>query len=313
MLLKESNLNYKKKIIILFVMIALVSIAAGRLYYNLTGDFRRGAIDGSYPFRAEWDIPELSGEERERLNKILDQEYTYLGRGAQSFAFLSDDGKYVIKLFKFKHLKPNFLLQNLPAIGFIAEKQKADLEKKKNKFNNLFSGYKLAYDRHKYESGLVYIHLNQSNHLHKELKLKDKLGLSHTLNLDEFIFVVQEKANTFREELRRHIEKGDLATAKLRINQIIDLYLSEYRKGFYDNDHGIDRNTGFVDGRPIHLDIGKLTVDETKKSDFKEDLLFVFRKINKWAIKRHPAYANEINQLLEDRQNEIFSAQKMGE
>src|ERR1700722_581245 len=80
-----------------------------RAYYRWTDDFRIANITHDIPYHPEWDTS-LSHEELAQLKSILDQPFTYIGKGAQAYAFASEDGKYVLKFFKFKHLRPNTFL-----------------------------------------------------------------------------------------------------------------------------------------------------------------------------------------------------------
>lgn len=95
-------------------IVAVLLFGMGRLYFRLTDDFRLGNITYDMPHHDEWDIPKLSDEERQRLDSILSQKFTYIGKGAQSYAFGSDDGKYVLKFFKFKHLTPHWFVEMFP-------------------------------------------------------------------------------------------------------------------------------------------------------------------------------------------------------
>jgi hypothetical protein len=48
-------------------------------------------------YDALWDFP---FPEKEEVAPILDQPFSYLSSGGQSFVFLSEDGHYVLKLIK---------------------------------------------------------------------------------------------------------------------------------------------------------------------------------------------------------------------
>ena len=95
----------KKCIACCVVLFCLFGIA--RLYYRLTDDFRLANITYELPFKPSWKVPSLTKEEYSRLAQITNQKFTYIGKGAQCYAFASEDGEYVLKFFKFKHLKPN--------------------------------------------------------------------------------------------------------------------------------------------------------------------------------------------------------------
>ena len=100
-----------------FFLVVLLVFGAVRAYYRLTDDFRLSNISYPLPFQENLQIPPLAELERAQIINILSQNYSYLGKGAQSYAFRSQDGQYVLKFFKFKHLKPNVLEQYLPNIS----------------------------------------------------------------------------------------------------------------------------------------------------------------------------------------------------
>ena len=56
-----------------------------------------------------WDVHVLTDEEHRELDGALAQQYHYLACGNQAFAFLSEDGRYVLKFFKQKLFEAPFL------------------------------------------------------------------------------------------------------------------------------------------------------------------------------------------------------------
>ncbi|WP_039377643.1 hypothetical protein [Parachlamydia acanthamoebae] len=292
-------------------LFVLLCFGIARGYYNLTDDFRIGNYMHEVPYHIAWENQPLSHEEQANLDKILDQKFEYLGKGAQSFAFISEDNKYILKLFKFKHLKPSWLVEWLPPVGILNEIRENERIKKLEKLESVFNGYNLAYDCHRKESGLLYVHLNRETCPGKIVHVTDKLGLPHQLNLSEIIYVVQEKAVTTRQEMTNLLSKGFVLTAIDRVNQIFDLYLQEYAKGIYDRDHGVMHNTGFVHGEtvyPIHLDIGKLSPSDNMKNleVYRSDLMKVVAKFDLWFKENYPQYYPELVQAMENRLSTIF-------
>lgn len=274
-----------------------------RLYFNATDDFRLSNITYHMPYQKNWEIPSPSTEEEQRLQTILNQEFSYLGKGAQSYAFSSDDGKYVLKFFKFKHLRPSVFQDMLPSIGFIKKYKDKQAARKQRKLYGVFQGYKLAYDLHKSESGLLFIQLNISGNPKRTVVVRDKIGLKRTVALEKIPFIVQEKGQTLRVVLGDLLQKGDVAAAEDRIGKIFDLYASEYSKGIYDHDHGVMQNTGFVGDRPIHLDVGKMVNEETmRQTDVaKKDMHHVEDKINFWIKKFYPAYSDRLAKFIDQK------------
>jgi hypothetical protein len=264
------------KIIVCSLIIAAVAFFAGvRIYYSLTDDFRLANIRYDTPNRVDREVPLLSEVEAVDLNKILSQKFTYIGKGSQSYAFGTIDGEYVIKFFKFKHLKPSIWLELLPPIFSLQSYKEKQNQRKERKLASVFSGYRLAYVQHKQDSALIFVHLNQTKNLYPSLTVLDKMGWEHSIPLDDVVFIVQRRAETAKTVIHNHLKKRDVAGAKSKIDQIFDLYLSEYAKGIFDNDHAVMRNVGFVKERPIRIDVGKLKDKPamSEKSNYAADLI----------------------------------------
>ncbi len=287
----------------------LVLFAFIRLYFNLTDDFRIGNISYEMPFHPEWEIPPLSPQDQQRIEKILAQPFTYIGKGAQSYAFSSADNQYVLKFFKFKHLTPHWFVELFPPFPpFSTYREKQALRKNK-KLYGVFEGYRLAYEVHQGPSGLIYIHLNKSQSLHKAVKVKDKLGLQREIELDSVAFLLQEKAKTTRLVIQEALDQDNLTLAKHRMRQIFDLYLAEYKKGIYDKDHGVMHNTGFVGEKPIHLDVGKMTRDNNlfKPTVWQRDMEHIAWKFSWWIAEHYPSYHPVMAADIEAKLTELFN------
>jgi len=240
------------------IITALALFVGIRLYYNLTDDFRLANIQYDTPNRSEWAVPPRSSSEASALHEVLTQQFTYIGKGAQSYAFGSADGKYVIKFFKFKHLRPSFWLDYLPPIFGLQSYRDKQYQRKERKLEGVFAGYRLAYLLHRHDSGLLYVHLNTTENLYPFLTVLDKMGWKHSIPLDDVVFILQERAETARAVVHNLLKDRNIEGAKRKIDQIFDLYLSEYAKGIFDNDHGVMRNVGFVGDHAIRIDVGKL-------------------------------------------------------
>lgn len=285
----------------------LLAVALVRFYFRVTDDFRIGNMTYEMPFNIEWAVDPLTTPQQVQLDTILQQKFHYLGKGAQSYAFTSDDGKYVLKFFKFKHLRPSFLATLIPNIRPFSEYYTKEELRKKRKLNSVFIGYKLAYDLNKDESGILFVQLNPT-HISKNVTLIDKIGLERPVDLGTVVYVVQEKGVTLRNTLTALLNDNDLPLAQQRINQIFDLYMSEYNKGIYDRDHGVMHNTGFVGNKPIHLDVGKLTADENirQPSVYKEDLVKVANKIELWLRTHYPEHYGVLVPEMEKKLTTLF-------
>lgn len=295
----ENPLIGKRRWLWRTALLFLAAFILMRLYFRATDDFRISNISYEMPYHAEWEIPMLTSTQQQELEAILNQKFRYLGKGAQSYVFASDDGKYVIKFFKFKHLRPSWFVDMLPDVSLFSQfKQKVSARKARKLFG-VFNGYKLAYDKEKADSGLIFIQLNPS-HKEKVITVVDKIGFDRHVDLGAVPYIVQEKGKTLRLVFGDLIEKGDMETLKKRIVQIFNLYLAEYRQGINDHDHGVMHNAGFVGDRPIHLDVGKIHAEESMKqpATYQEDLLLVAAKMDQWLQENYPDQADEIKTFI---------------
>lgn len=301
--------GWRKKLLI----VALISAGAfglARLYYRLTDDIRLANMIYEMPHHKEWEISPPPVGEQAQIDAILSQPFHYIGKGAQAYAFASADDQYVLKLFKFKHLKPSWFVDLLPPFGPLKKYKDSQVERKRRKLEGVFEGYRLAYDVHKKPSGILFIHLNPTDNLHKTVLIRDKIGLAHHIDVDKFVFILQEKAQTTRTVINKLLNEGNVEEAKARIGQIFTLYLSEYEKGIWDHDHGVMHNTGFVGARPIHLDVGKLSeAPEMKEAKFSHpDLERIAYKFHTWARIHQPQYSRSLDAYMEDQLSKIFGS-----
>lgn len=276
----------------------LVLFGGSRLYYALTDDFRMGNVLFNEEVREEWVTDEPTAEVRELLN----QPYTYLGKGAQSFAFVSKDGTTVLKLFKTKHAKLSPWLHLVPSIGPLGTYKRDKLATKQARMTSTLSGYKLAYDHLRPESGLLYLHLNPTTTL-GPLTVHNKSGASHSLALDHMVFVLQRRANKWRNVMIESLAEGNVEQVLAHIEQIFQLYELEYSRGLYDSDHGVMHNIGFVEQEPLHLDLGKLKQDPRMQdpATSQKDLAQVVARMETYIVHHHPEYADALLSYIHKR------------
>jgi hypothetical protein len=283
-----------------FISSFLILFGAARLYYYLTDDFRLANITYDLPFEAPWEVPSLNSEEYENLKNILSQKFSYIGKGAQCYAFISEDDQYILKFFKFKHLKPSLLVEYLPAFPPFKEYKQKGIERKKRKLISVFNGYDLAFRENRQTSELIYLHLLPTQFLNLTAIIKDKMGFERSIYLDDVVFLVQRKGETLRTRLRHLLDQERIQEAQQSMASIIDMYISEYAKGIYDHDHGVLHNTGFIGERPFHLDVGKLNQDMRmqQKDFYKKDLEHVVWKMDVWIKANYPQYYQEFSHFL---------------
>lgn len=286
------------------LLFALALFSVARLYYRLTDDFRLGNMTyDMHGIDLPWKEFSLSPDQKKEMASIFQQKFSYIGKGAQCYAFVSEDQQYVLKFFKFKHMKPSWFVQLLPSIFPFKQYKESTQERKRRKLYSVFEGYELAYQMNKEDSELLYVHLKPTQELNQSVTVLDKLGFAWHINLDEVVFLLQRKGETLRTCLNRQLKSENVEGAKESVAKIIEMYVKEYTKGIYDRDHGVMHNTGFVEGRPFHLDVGKMSRDERIRDRrvYKDDLEHVVWKIDKWVKLNYPHHYELLSRYLAEQ------------
>jgi len=248
----------KTRFISISAISALLLFLSIQGYYFFTADFWPSKVQHPLKHKKEWEVS-FSSDEVKQVKRILQQPFSYLDRGAQTFAFLSQDGKYVLKLFKFKHLRLNSLEKALPASGTLGKWKENKQRKREEKYNNLMLSYKIAYDNNKSLSGLLFCHLNPTDEVFKEpICLYDKLGIQWRIPADSLAFILQRKVEITEKKIAQFMEEGQEESLFSAIYSLLNLYLEEYEKGLVDHDHWVLKNTGFDGETPLRIDVGNL-------------------------------------------------------
>jgi len=287
----------------------LAILTLGHIYYKITGDFSPSNIltVNSTPL-----IQPAEGE-GEKAKEILKQPFSFLGYGHQTYVFVSQDQKYVLKFFMKDYLQRAWYLNIIPPIAPFKRFVIYSGKSKQYRMERLLNGYAVAYHLNRENSGLFYLHYGSEQPLNCLVCLVNKLGVTHYLNSDDFIFAIQERVVTTREELIKLLREKNIVRAKKRIHQLFDLCLSEYQHALLDHDHNLVDNTGFIGEKAIRHDLGKLVKDERILSSqaYSEDLRKIaWERIDPWIGSHFPEYRKEIAQELDNIVQESLEKMK---
>lgn len=241
-------------------------------------------------------LPILKYEDSEALQ----QPFTYLETGGQVFVFASADDKYVLKLFRADRLLPAWWTVYVPNIPpFISWKAHHNL-KREAKLQKALWGHYLAYTQLKEESGLIALQLTSVDPSlsppSRRLQLVTKQGFSHSLELNDTLFILQKKGETLSARITRFLDAKNFIRVQETLYQIASLYRKEHALGILDTDHGVMHNMGFVNDNPIHIDLGCLILDDKVKEPLHASLEreHVSKKIIAWLDQYYPNYAPQI-------------------
>lgn len=271
--------------IIQALLVCVAFMALERFCHKQTKGFRLQKIQADLPHNSDWETVLPADCEIDRLRAILKEPFYFLNSGGESYAFVSKDDKYVLKFFKLHHMRPKSIEDALLPPPLRAKYR----QMRTKKLTTLFSSCKLAYEKFRKGSGLVYLHLNQTDNLKTKLKFYDAIGAVHTLDLDKVPFALQEKATLAYPTITALAEAKEIDAAKLRLSSLIELITTRCQAGLSDHDARA-RNFGFIGEEAIEIDLGSFSFDETLKlpQETRKTLVHETLKLRRYIKKRHP-------------------------
>ncbi|NGX56053.1 MAG: hypothetical protein K1060chlam5_00287 [Candidatus Anoxychlamydiales bacterium] len=289
-------MNIKNKILV-YVVTLKILILLIFLGYIRTDGFSLRLIQKPLVFSNK------KTENIDEISSILDQNFKYLARGRQSFVFVSDDDKYVIKFLNSRRYDVELLKNNV----FNSKYIKKHYERRKKRFLEDCRALDLAFDNFRDEAALVYVHPYRTNCFNKTLNFFDKLNRKNSVDLDEVVFILQKKANfIFYEAL-------DKAEDSLKDHLIKDyLNVIEKRAKALVIDSDLDRrhsNYAVLNNKVITIDVGRTYLDEKLKEPyfFKKEIIRSTKSLRRYLMKRYPeklvVLLNESEKIIKDFEN----------
>jgi len=274
-----------------------------KLVHYQSSSFSLNKIISAQPYSPEWEIPHLSQNEQKDLDQILSQKFTYYSKGSQSYVFLSEDKKFILKFLKQVKLKPKSWFSYLP-VSFNPYYQ--DYLSKQGKCRSTFSACKTAYLELKKESGLIYVHLNNAKDLNRKVTIFDKNGEEHIVEIDKTCFYVQKHAQLIYSRISELMHNHDTEGAKKIISSVFSLIDLLGKKGVCDNDPILRKNFGLIDDIAVQIDIGKLKIDPLRKQTlaYKKEVGGITNSFRIWIEKNYPELTLHFNQCLAEAQKD---------
>ena len=214
----------------------------------------------------EWNISSISADQQQSIDQILTQKFTYLAKGMHAFAFLSEDGRYVIKFHRYPSHMRILPWINRPLAYYFSQKKQAVKEHDRHKLNGHLQSYKNSFEHLQEETGLLCVHIGNTPYLGKmkEVTLIDRKGNSYQVPLSETTFMLQQRADLIYPTL----DQCDLEKGKQVISSVIQLFMNCCQKGYVDQDPILRKNYGLLLNeqiKAIHIDIGDMAYQENIK------------------------------------------------
>lgn len=274
------------------------------------------------PYNPQWEISPLTEEQKKEVDRVLQQPFRLIGSGSECFAFVSEDGKTVIKFFKLSFARPFYYhrglfsedhsayagtLSNHPLtkqkwIAPLDQYRKRLLGIREFRLTRTFSSCKLAYDRLQEETGVFYLHLNPTDEFHRNLTLIDKNGIAYEVPIDESKFLLQRKAEPLEKHFKRLVQEQRYEDAQESIDSLFRLIINRCKKGFFDRDF-INRNLGYMDNCAIEIDLGSFIPDPHMAEPMacKKELYFATLELREWLEEHAPELLSYFDTKLQEK------------
>lgn len=241
----------------LLILVFLIFLAVKRTDCFST-DFitRLNNYDKRYELNLPQDIDNIKG--------ILSKKFHYLTRGRESFIFESEDKKYILKFFDSTRYYTSIYAPSIPFPKFLNDFRKKHYNRRKNKLAFNLSSAKIAYERLKDDSALIYVNLNKTTLFRDKLNITNKYGREFFIDLNDVFFILQKKCDLFYVKYQNSTDEN---YKNFLLEAFIDMVHRRTIKLVIDDDIGKKRrNWGIIDKKAVTFDIGRWYVDENLKT-----------------------------------------------
>ena len=214
---------------------------------------------------------------------VLNQPFRYLNHGNQCFAFVSEDGKYILKFFKYVHHTSPIWTSKIPLLNRFKAFRQSRIDKVTWKRNRDFRGYQIAFDHFRNETGLLAVHLHPTT-TYPTITLYDPLNIVHSLDLNNTPFILQKRAAPIYEQFSSWIKKGEIDKLQQGITDLVSLCKDRISKNIFDDDVNFYSNFGFDGDKPIQIDPGHFVLNASENPELPTLLV----ELKDWFSKNYP-------------------------
>lgn len=299
---KKNKLTSLLLLLTTTLLFGAILVRLDKYWFKENDEFNIRHILPGLAANIQWQIAPPSKEELDQIDTILNQPFTYLARGCHSFAFLSEDGRYVIKFHKYpSHMRVLPWVNRPFAYRFNPRRIKIK-EYNFKKLDHHLSSYKNSYEKLQEETGVIYVHTAPTQFLNRSVFLIDKTGNRYEIPLDEVTFILQHKADLIYTTLDSLKKSQDIETSKKVVSAIIDLFVRCCQKGYIDEDPILRKNYGIIDGRAIHIDIGDMVYSEEmmQKENYIPHIKEMTESLRKRIVRDYPYLLKHYQETIED-------------
>lgn len=269
------------RLALVFLLFAFITRGA---YYVLSEGFSLQRIEVPLTSCDDISVKPPSKVALEALSSIAQHHFRYLKKGSQAYAFISDDGRYILKLFKLHHMQPAEWLQSIPVPDFLKNYRDTLIQRRRYRITLTLTSYKLAAEQLLDECGLVYAQILPSDRFSLPVTIQDAIGRTYTLDLALHGFAIQKRAELVLPLFDAWIKSGNVAQAKQAIDSLVGLIVKRSSKGIQDSDPDLHKNAGFVGASAVLIDIGSFSSNPSITSipEMRRDIKKVFHHFSDW-------------------------------
>lgn len=253
---------YKLFLPLMCVLFLGIVARVDRIFFKRNHSFCVRFLYPSIANFPEWELPSPAPPEMAFLDEVLKQPFHYLAKGCHCYAFVSEDQKYVIKFHRYASHMRIFPWLNHPFSYHFSKRRRNIRKHNLKKLSENMQSYVNSAQKLKEETGVILVHTNRTNTLHRTVILIDATGAKYQVPLDQVTFILQHKADLIYPTLDKLLQEHQLEQAKAVVSQLVHLITDCCKKGFIDADPVLRKNYGLIAGRAIHIDVGDLVKDE---------------------------------------------------
>lgn len=205
----------------------------------------------------------------------ISSTFRFLGRGRQSFVFVSEDGDTVLKFFDQTYFQ-------MPWYASFSKKWKeSEINKRELRKQFYLNSYLLAEEFLKEETGTLYVHLGLTQSL-PSIRLIDRASRTFTVDLNQLPFVLQKRASPLYASINSH-------NLHLVVHNFIDLVKKRMALNIVDQEHDVEHNFGMREGQILYLDPGRLSKGEFKGPDrLNQEWWSATHRFRDWLKEKYP-------------------------
>lgn len=275
------------KILYKILIIPLAFFGLEQLIRTQTDGFRMHKIHFDCTENNHWD---MDCQDQDQTPEVLNQPFYFLGSGVQCYAFLGADNSTILKVFKHYHLWPNSkLLVKIPLPPSLSVWRNNIVKKRRDRIDRIFKSALIARNALPEKTGTLYLNLHQGKHQYPKATIYDKIGVRHTLDLNETPFLLQKKADL----IFSYLEKNPSETKKI-LDSLFACIGNRAKLGIANFDPAIHKNFGVVEGEVVEIDIGSFKKISAAKNPrfFHREIFYETLEVENWIRTHSPEDLN---------------------